>query len=224
MDSLNLQESVVEALYAGTLQTLMPEGQQTGIFKDPISSAQINEFGIIGDIQADKRVHGGVDKALHQYALNSYQVIAQHYPDLTHVAIAGSIGENISCQGLDDTNVFIGDIFEIGSVIVQVSQPRSPCWKINHRFDTHLLSKFIAEHYITGWYYRVLRIGQITVGDTIKPLERLHESLSIAQFNKIVTCHRPLPDVLAQAANCPRLAPDWKNRLDHRLEYLNKNL
>ncbi|WP_410210906.1 MOSC domain-containing protein [Aquirhabdus sp.] len=224
MESLYLQEPVVEALYVGKLQTLMPEGQQTGIFKDPTPSAEINELGIVGDIQADKRVHGGIDKALHQYALSSYKAITDHYPELSGIAVAGSIGENISSQSLEDTNVHIGDIYEIGSVIVQVSQPRSPCWKINHRFDTHLLSQFIAEHCITGWYYRVLRSGQIHVGDPIKALERFDQSLSITEFNRIVTSHRPLPEVLAQAAQCPGLALDWKNRLDHRIEYLNKIL
>lgn len=215
-------DTIVEALYLGTLQ-ILPDGQQTGIYKHSIQTAHVNELGIIGDIQADKSVHGGAEKALHQYALASYATIISQYPELKDIAIAGSIGENISSQNMDDCNVYIGDIYHIGSVILQVSQPRSPCWKINHRFNTHLLSKFIADNDITGWYYRVLQTGEIKVGDSITLIERFDDSLSIARFLEIVTSHRPTPEILAQAANCHGLALEWKNRLDHRMSYLRKN-
>ncbi len=215
--------TIVEALYVGTLQTLAPEGQQTGIYKHSIQTVNVNSLGLIGDVQADKRVHGGIEKAVHQYALSSYATIIAQYPELKDIAIAGSIGENISSQNMDDGNVHIGDIYQIGSVTLQVSQPRSPCWKINHRFDTHLLSKFIAEHYITGWYYRVLQAGEIKVGDSITLLERFTANMSIARFNKIVTSHPPTFDMLKLAANCQGLSEDWRNRLIHRLDYLEKN-
>ncbi len=224
-DALNSPETVVDALFIGTLQTLSPEGQgqQTGMYKHSIPNAKINDLGIIGDVQADKRVHGGIEKALHQYAQSSYATIISQYPELKDIAIAGSIGENITGPNMDDRNVYIGDIYQIGPVMVQVSQPRSPCWKINHRFNTPQLSKFIADNYITGWYYRVLQSGVIKVGDPISLLERLNDSLSIARFLEIVTSQRPSYEMLAQAAGCQGLNVDWKIRLEHRMSYLSKN-
>lgn len=222
---MNSPKTIVDSLFIGSLKTLSPDGQgqQTGIYKHSISSAQVNELGLIGDVQADQRVHGGVEKAVHQYALSSYATIITQYPELKDIAIAGSIGENISSPNMDDRNVYIGDIYHIGSVIVQVSQPRSPCWKINHRFDKHQLSKFIADNYISGWYYRVLQAGEINEGDSITRLERFNDSLSVAGFLEIVTSQRPTYEMLAQAAACHGLNVDWKVRLEHRMSYLSKN-
>ena len=215
---------IIDGLYVGSLKTLAREGQQTGIYKQRVESVQVNSLGIIGDVQADKRVHGGVEKALHQYAQSSYAQIHAHYPELAEVAVIGSIGENISSPVLDDQSVYIGDIYAIGSVIVQVSQPRSPCWKINHRFDTDLLSKFIAEQHICGWYYRVLQDGQISVGDAIILQQRFSDSLAVGEFSRIATMHRPPLETLALAAACHGLAPEWKTRLQHRCEYLAKHI
>ncbi len=214
----------ITGLYVGSLQTLAPEGQQTGIYKAPVQQVAVNRLGIIGDVQADKRVHGGPEKALHQYALSSYALIRAHYPALADLAVAGSIGENLSSPVMDDQNVYIGDIYAIGTTLVQVSQPRSPCWKINHRFDTDMLSRFIAEQHISGWYYRVLQDGEITLGDPITLRQRFADSLSVAAFNTIATMHRPTLDDLRLAAACPGLTPDWQSRLQHRCEYLAKNL
>ncbi len=210
----------VEGLYVGSLQTLAPEGQQTGIYKRRVEQVDVNALGMIGDVQADKRVHGGVEKALHQYALSSYAKIRDQYPTLERLAVAGSIGENISSSLLADDNVSIGDIYRIGTVLVQISQPRSPCWKINHRFDTELLSRFIAEQHIAGWYYRVLEHGQIKIGDLIILQQRFSNSLSVAEFSRIVTSHRPPLAALALAAACTGLAADWQTRLQHRCAYL----
>jgi MOSC domain-containing protein YiiM len=214
---------LVEGLYVGSLQTLAPEGQQTGIYKTPTSHVAVNHLGIIGDVQADKRIHGGVEKALHQYAQSSYATIIAQYPELTDIAVVGSIGENISSPLLDDHNVHIGDIYAIGTTLVQVSQPRSPCWKINHRYDTDMLSKFLAERHISGWYYRVLQDGEISVGDGIILRERFADSMSVADFSAIVTSHRPALATLLSAARCHGLAPEWKTRLENRCGYLAKN-
>ena len=151
----------VSGLYRGSLQSLEPEGQRTGIFKEAIQSAEVDEEGILGDHQADRRFHGGLEKALHQYALASYEKIGSEYPVLKGIAVPGSIGENISSPSLSDSTVCIGDVYRIGGVLVQVSQPRSPCWKINHKFGIDKLSLFIERQRITGWSieFRFARFG-----------------------------------------------------------------
>jgi MOSC domain-containing protein YiiM len=170
---------IVKALYRGRLRSLEPEGQRTGIYKDPIDVAEVTAEGIAGDQQADRRFHGGAEKALHQYAVSSYERIVESFPELQGTAVPGSIGENISSSGLTDAGVCIGDIYRMGPVLVQVSQPRSPCWKINHRFRVERLSRFIEQHRITGWYYRVLEPGVLTVGDDIALVERPNEAVSV---------------------------------------------
>lgn len=124
----------VTALYKGRLRPLPPEGRRTGIFKDPIERADVTKEGIVGDHQADRRFHGGPEKALHQYAQISYERIVSEFPELEGTAVPGSIGENISSSHLTDESICIGDIYRIGDVLAQVSQPRSPCWKINHKY------------------------------------------------------------------------------------------
>ena len=156
----------IQSLYAGKLRPLEPEGQETGIYKQSLESAEVNHEGILGDQQADRRYHGGPEKALHQYSLDAYLSMQQAYPQLEPLAIPGSMGENISSAYLNDRNVCIGDVYRMGAVLLQVSQPRTPCWKINHRFELEKLSLFIEQQRITGWYYRVLEPGNVL---TVEP-------------------------------------------------------
>lgn len=210
----------VTALYRGRLRFLAPEGQRTGICKDPIESADVTEEGIVGDHQADRRFHGGPEKALHQYAQTSYEKIVTEFPELKGKAVPGSIGENISSPRLADANACIGDIYRLGSVLVQISQPRSPCWKINRKFGIEQLSLFIEQQRITGWYYRVLETGKIQVGDEIDLVERRNVGVSIEHFVKLAKQHRPDPGALDALIGCDGLNPEWKARLRDRREYL----
>ncbi len=213
----------ITGLYSGSIKFLEPDGEKTGIYKDPIDLAKVDRNGIIGDIQADRRFHGGPEKALHQYSIHSYEKIIEAFADLKQIAIPGSIGENISSTNLNDSNVNIGDVYRIGTVLVQVSQPRSPCWKINARFECHRLAKFIAQNQITGWYYRVIEHGTMTAGDEIQMQERQEHSVSVGEFTQIVTQHRPLPEMLEKLINTPKLNLEWKTRLQKRLEYLSNH-
>lgn len=212
--------STVTALYSGSVQFLEPDGDKTGIFKKPIETADIDLNGIIGDVQVDRRYHGGPEKALHQFAVSSYDRIVERFSSLETIAIAGSIGENITSDELDDSGVCIGDIYNIGNVMVQVSQPRSPCWKINRKFDESLLAKFITRQSISGWYYRVLEPGKISVGDVIDLITRDPKSMSVKRMMQIRFQHRPDLDELSRAIECPGLSHQWRANLEDRALYL----
>lgn len=207
-------------IYAGGLRALEPEGQATGMFKQALAQAEITRLGIVGDQQADRRVHGGPEKALHEFARESYVTIAASFPELAATAVPGTLGENLSSAGRDDTNVCIGDTLRIGSTVVQVSQPRRPCWKINHRFECRALSHFVERRQLTGWYYRVIEPGMITLGDRIELLDRTGEGITIAAFTKTVTRHRPEPDTLTVLINARGLSEQWRTRLAQRRDYL----
>lgn len=211
----------VEGMFAGGMGFLEHEGQRSGIFKRRIAGpVRVEALGIVGDEHGDMRVHGGLEKAVHQYAAENYARIAQAFAQCAEALVPGSLGENISAWGLSERNVHIGDIFEVGSTMLQVSQPRSPCWKINHRFGVERISMHIAEERITGWYYRVLRPGIIEPGHAIALVERKTERFSIDEFWKVQLSHRPSIDELVELIAVPGLSPDWKRRLGEREKWL----
>ncbi|CAI9007351.1 MOSC domain-containing protein [Pseudomonas serbica] len=213
--------SKIDHVFAGGLGVLQAEGQRTGIFKQRRAGpVRVELQGIVGDQHGDTRVHGGPEKAVHQYAAQNYPRLAQAFVPSAGQLVAGSLGENISAFGLSELNVHIGDVFRIGSSVLQVSQPRSPCWKINHRFDAEHLSMFVARERITGWYYRVLEPGLMEAGDRIELLERHDDRFSIDQFWQVQLSHRPVIDDLLALAATHGLAADWKRRLGERAKWL----
>ncbi|CAA6812072.1 MAG: Uncharacterized protein conserved in bacteria [uncultured Thiotrichaceae bacterium] len=212
---------VINQVYAAqTTQRLGEKEKQTGIFKQPLpEAATVDENGIVGDIQADKTVHGGPEKALHQYAVASYLLMQKAFPELSDKLIIGSLGENISARGMHEHNVFIGDIYRMGGITVQVSQPRQPCWKINSKFDDPRLVKFVTKTYTNGWYFRVLEGGEIAAGHKIELLERPND-LSVYHFLRIYTDRQPSEHYLKMALQCQGLNPAWQEKLQQRFEHL----
>ena len=204
----------IAQLFAGGIGVLEQEGHRSGIFKRRITGrVEVNALGIVGDEHADMRVHGGAEKALHQYCAENYAALKSAFPSAASELIVGSIGENIAASTLSEKNVHIGDTFRIGTVLAQVSQPRSPCWKINHRFGAPEMSTFVANHHITGWYYRVLERGHIEEGDEITLIDRQSERFSIDEFWCVQLSHRPDVADLEAIAKIPGLCPEWRQRL-----------
>jgi MOSC domain-containing protein YiiM len=215
--------SKVDAIFAGGITCLEPEGQRTGIYKRRVAAAaRVALHGIVGDEQGDPRMHGGPEKAVHQYAAENYARLASGFPACVTALVPGSLGENISARHLTELNVHIGDIFRIGSTIMQVSQTRSPCWKINHRFSAELLSMHMVKLRATGWYYRVIQPGFIQPGDDISLLERQTERFSIDEFWKVQLTHRPDIDSLLEISAIPGLAEEWRSRLTERVKWLRR--
>ena len=207
----------VTGLFSAIPRPLGPKGKQSGIFKFPVSSSMVTETGMEQDVQIDKRFHGGPEKALHQYALSSYEAIIKQYPLLHKRITPGCIGENISSPHLNDANVCIGDVFQMGQIKVQVSSPRIPCWKIVAKLEAPNLDKFIQEKCLTGWYYRVLQGGELKEGDEITRLEQPNPWLSVKQFMRIVNGVVDDADSISKAANAEGLDPEWKERLQRRV-------
>ncbi|BBP76818.1 molybdenum cofactor sulfurase [Pseudomonas sp. Ost2] len=217
--------SKIESIFAGGTGTLQPEGQRSGIFKRRVTGpVRVDIQGIVGDEHADTRVHGGPEKAVHQYAMENYARLALAYPQSVEELNPGSLGENICAVELSERNVHIGDVFQMGGAVLQVSQPRSPCWKINHRFGVEQMSMFVAHERITGWYYRVLEPGIIREGDVIELVQRQTDRFSIDRFWEVQLSHRPLIEELLALAAIPGLAGDWQRRLAERAKWLGQKL
>lgn len=215
--------TILDALFIGGLRPLPPEGQLSGIFKEATRApVALGQQGLAGDRQGDPRYHGGAEKAVHHYPAGHYATLAERWPQLDWAG-PGTLGENLSSTGLDESTVHIGDIYRIGTALLQVSQPRTPCWKINHRLDVEGASLFVAEQGITGWYYRVLEPGLLAAGDAIILEERPNPELDLARYWRLTQAHRPDSEQLARIAAAPGLAPDKAARHRQRAEWLRQH-
>jgi MOSC domain-containing protein YiiM len=212
--------TTLTGLFIGAIAVLGPEGHRSGIVKPPVPGARVTAEGIDGDQQADRRVHGGPEKAVHHYAAENYPRLAARFPEIAAALVPGSLGENLSTRGWTEDDVRIGDVFQVGGVRLQVSQPRTPCWKIDHRFGVDGVARFVADERIAGWYYRVLQPGPIAVGDEFAHVDRPAHTVSVRRFAAIVTGTRPSVDDLAFLQRIDALAPQWQAKLADRLAWL----
>jgi len=156
----------------------------TAINKHRVNQSQVNRLGLIQDEQAES-FHGGQDRALLQHDKLHYKTLALRFPHSKHLFVAGGFGENLVVEGMNEHNLCIGDQFRIGSCLLEISQPRSPCFKLNTRFEEPSLARFVQENQQTGWFYRVLEEGAIQVNDEIHLIKRPHPKWTIA---KVLHC------------------------------------
>jgi MOSC domain-containing protein YiiM len=211
-------------LYAGQIRPMPGDGRATAIFKQPLTGpARIGWEGLEADAQADRRFHGGLEKALHHFPLENHRRLSQRFPDLAEQFIPGAIGENIATAGLDEAAVCIGDVFALGSARIQLSQPRTPCWKIGAKFGREGITQYVAEQGIAGWYYRVLAKGEAQTGDALSLLERNADAVSLAQLWEVSHQRRPQPELLQRIADTPGLNEAWRQKLLQRLDWLRRN-
>ncbi|WP_366515685.1 MOSC domain-containing protein [Solimonas marina] len=208
-------------IFAGSVQAMPDDGRPTGIFKQPVSGeVEIGVEGITVDAQADRRVHGGPDKAVHQFPARNYARFAAAFPPLASKLIPGSIGENLTTADWTEEDVCIGDVFAIGSVRLQLNQPRSPCWKIDARYGVDGLTRFVAEHGLAGWYFRVLEAGRCRAGDTLTLIDRQADPVSLREYWDLRATTRPDRARLQHLIDTPGLAEDKRQGWVRRLEWL----
>ncbi len=212
--------TAVLGLYAGAIQPLAG-GRPSAILKRPLrSEAELGALGLAGDCQADKRLHGGRDKALHQFPSEHYLALAQAFPAIGELLTPGSIGENISSLGMTETTVCLGDIYALGEARIQVTQPRSPCGKIDRRYGVDGLAKHIQHSGSCGWYYRVLQGGTVRAGASLALLEREMDAVSLAVFHATLRDTRPPLERLERLIGMEVLGAEWLKKLRGRLSWL----
>lgn len=147
----------------------------------------LTETGIVGDEQAEKSYHGGTDRALCHYPREHYAHWAQMFPQQAALFCAPAFGENLSTSGLTEKNVFIGDIFRWGDALIQVTQPRSPCFKLNFHFGISDISSQMQSSGRTGWLYRVIAGGNVSAEAPLELVSRVsdvsvYDAAAIAWF------------------------------------------
>ena len=209
------------SLFIGGISALSNSGRPTAMFKQlTVGPLELGPEGFIGDEQADRRVHGGPEKAVHLYPAAHYAKLAERFPEAASQLIPGSLGENISCAELDESSVRIGDIYRLGSARLQVCQPRNPCWKIDDRFNADGMAAFIAETNLTGWYWRVVQAGSVPPGAMLELDEAAASALSLAAAMTLWQEHRPQPDDLEKLAATPGIASGWQEKILNRAAWL----
>lgn len=151
---------------------------ETGIYKKPVQgSVQLHTLGFEGDGQADLKHHGGPDKAVCAYPLEHYSYWEQQLGKKLEYS---AFGENITTTGLLETEVCIGDVYEIGTTLLQVSQPRYPCFKLSQKHGPADLPAQVLDTKYSGFYFRVIREGEISAGDLIVKKESGAGSATVA--------------------------------------------
>lgn len=210
---------VVAGVFTGRVGFLPGESRGSAIAKEPASRCVIGDEGLAGDEHADPRAHGGPEKAVHLFPVEHYEALALAFPGARHLS-PGGLGENLSTRGITENEAHIGDIFALGTVRLQIAQPRTPCWKIDARCGVEGVAAHVAEHGIAGWYFRVLAPGECAAGDTLIHLERPAGAVSLARFNRELRAPRPSLQTLGLLARAPGLAPDWVRKIRGRIEWL----
>src|ERR1700761_8248501 len=185
---------------------------RTAFFKYPVDQeVEAGPLGLGGDEQADLTVHGGLDKAVYAYP-------GEHYASWERTLDQGklppgSFGENLTMQGLTEEQVYIGDTFAIGDALLQVTQPRSPCYKLQIRFDRPDAVALFVKKGHPGWYFSVLKAGSVSPGDSVTVVDRKQEAITVADVWALSFKLQADPVTLRQIEALDLLPAFWKERI-----------
>ena len=190
---------------------------RTAIWKQPVAgrvfAARLN---LAGDGQADLAGHGGEQRAVMVYQLDSYRYWANHLgrSDFVH----GIFGENLTVDGLADSEVCIGDRYRIGGAIFEVSQPRVTCYRLGLRLDYPEMPALVVSQRRPGFYFRVIEEGEIGAGDSIEKIADGPERISVAEIDALLySADHPI-EALRRATRIPALSPGWQRSLKALLD------
>lgn len=202
-------------------KTIEHQGKQitTGIFKQPSATPVfVGKYNLQGDRQADLKNHGGEHKAVYAFAAEHYPIWAKalNQPLIAH----GAFGENLTISGFDEAAIHIGDQFRIGQCILELTQPRVPCYKLSIALGDKNMARMFIESFATGAYLRVLREGFIEPNDPVEIIQQNRHRLSVqtlfkAYFDKTFTDSER---ILEQALLIPQLSDEWRKKVVGRLE------
>lgn len=212
----------VLAINIAKVQTVEYRGRwiETGIFKSPsVGAVPVVRDGFEGDVQVDRKNHGGWDKAVYAYTQENYRHwesvhCVQEYPH-------GQFGENLTVTGMPDDGIHVGDIFSVGQSVMQVTQPRVPCFKLGIKFGN---PRFVADFLVsgrTGFYLRVLEEGLMQAGDTVLLREADPRRVSIRDAMHAWISGPTQQEWIEKVLAINALSAAWRNDLTQRLK---KNL
>jgi|TARA_R110000796_G_scaffold56892_1_gene131624 MOSC domain-containing protein YiiM len=191
--------------------------EQTGIFKYPTDEPLfLSKMDVLKDTVIDREHHAGINKACYLFPSDHYPYWKGMYPELNWDW--GMFGENLTVEGLDESIMRIGDIYKIGNAIVQVSQPREPCYKLGVRFGNAKILKEFIDYGSSGTYVRILEEGEVKNGDELILQEKSENTLTVKECFQIILAKQKDPVLLQKAINNPSLPEYKRDRLKKYVE------
>ena len=192
----------------------------TSIYKEPVSGpVALHRLNLEGDRQADLSVHGGPTKAVYAYP-------SEHYPfwrsELPGMELEwGMFGENLTTEGLGEESVHIGDVFQLGTAQLVVTEPRMPCFKLTIRFERADMATRFLQSQRSGIYFGVVEEGAVQAGDEFKLLSTDAQRLTVAEVTRLYSTDKSNVELLEKAVATSALPEKWKDHFSHRLEKIN---
>ena len=189
---------------------------RSGILKRPVGGTlRVGENGLEGDGQADLQHHGGADKAVCVYPVEHLPYWCER---LGAEMEPGAFGENFSTGGLLEAEVRVGDVLRVGTALMQVSQPRIPCFKLAARHGEKELALWVKETGLTGFYLRCLEPGEVRAGDKLLPVEKAEHGFTVAEANRLMHGDGRDLEGIERLRATPELSAEWKRMLKSRLQ------
>ena len=208
----------VVSVSVGLPREVVWHGQRvlTSIFKTPVDSRlHATTLNLEGDEQSDLSVHGGVEKAVYVYPSEHYEFWRRELPKME--LPWGVFGENLSTEGLLESDVRIGDRFRVGSCEFVVTQPRLPCFKLGIRFGRPDILKRFLQSGRTGFYFAVALEGEVGAGDSIESIAKAHDGLTVTEVVNLYTVDAHNQELLRRATESSILPESWKDYFRKRL-------
>lgn len=209
--------AILVSLNVGEPQPLShPKGVvMTAIVKRPVTSeVHLTATGLDGDKQADTIFHGGPDKAVCVYPVEHYAYWERRLGIALH---PGAFGENFTTTGLLESEVCIGDIYRVGDAVVQLSQPRQPCYRLAARYQRPELPKWVVATGFTGFYLRTVQPGPVGAGHALELLERPSPGVTVSLANAVIFSRSKSERDLRAVLDASGLAIDLRHALQQRL-------
>ena len=203
----------VLSVHVGSLQEMLRNGKKirTGIFKRKTEGpVKVTRLGLEGDDQANKKLHGGIDKAICVYPSEHYGFWKEELgnPGLSF----GDFGENLTTAGLMEGDIHLGDRLRIGSTEIVATQPREPCITLNARLDRKDISARIRKSGRSGFYFSVVKEGIIKNGDSIECINRDENRVTVSDFNQVINGESGVANIIERASKIDALPPRLKEK------------
>lgn len=212
-----LPASVLSEIRIGQPAEIGHSGIVSAIVKRPQTGpVHVGLTALAGDLHAD-RFHGGPEKAVLQYDSAHYAAWQAEFPDVAAAFQPGSFGENFVAAGMSEATVCVGDTVRVGGALLQVSESRQPCFKLNHRFGDLGISRRSQESGRTGWFYRVLEPGEVTAGDTIAVVDRPLPDWPVARLQSYLYHLTDDLDMARVLSELPHLSPGFRSLFAKRV-------
>ena len=212
----------IKSLNIGTARMVPWRGKnvKTGIFKTPVQGPLfLGKEDVENDFVIDRKYHGGTDKACYAYNEKTYLFWRKTYPD--HEFPFGFFGENLTISDLDESKIRIGDRFKVGEAIIEVSQPRQPCFKLGIRFGSQKILKPFINNPYPGIYFRIIKTGLVNINEQLELSETSLTEPSVLEVYKMIYGLENSEKLIQSALSSPKLAEAAKSAIQKQINLKN---